>query len=96
MEEFGPVGTTHDEAVAVARLARERGWKRAILVSDPSHLRRAAALFRKAGLAVLCTPSQPPEYAYPEPRTPEERTAAFRDWLYETYHYQRNRMAGWL
>lgn len=47
---------THDEAVRTKALADERGWKRLLLVTSASHLRRAEALFRKQGLAVVCVP----------------------------------------
>jgi len=91
IEEVGPVQTTREEAVAVARLARQRRWQRVVLVSNPSHLRRAGRLFEAQGLPVLCSPAPPPDYAYPVPRTPQERQAAFRDWLYETYHARSSR-----
>lgn len=45
-------GNTHDEALACARLAGERGWRRVILVTSAWHMRRAEATFRKAGLEV--------------------------------------------
>lgn len=44
------VGNTVDEARAVARLMRERGWKRILLVTSASHMPRAAALFREASV----------------------------------------------
>src|SRR5262249_4919651 len=54
--EVGPVRNTRDEAVVVAALARERGWKEVILVTHPWHMRRAAAAFEQEGLPVICTP----------------------------------------
>lgn len=42
------VGNTWDEARAVADLARERGWKKIILVTTAWHLPRATRLFRAA------------------------------------------------
>ena len=62
MEEVGPVSNTHDEAVAVAMLARQRGWGQIILVTHPWHMRRAAAAFEKAGVRVICSPC--PERSY--------------------------------
>ncbi len=38
--------------------ARRQGWGRLILVSDPLHLARAAALAQGLGLAVACRPAQ--------------------------------------
>ena len=37
---------TRNEAEKVAKLAQERGWKRILLVTSATHLRRAAAVFR--------------------------------------------------
>jgi uncharacterized SAM-binding protein YcdF (DUF218 family) len=48
--EFLTPGTdTHDEALDTAQLARNRGWTRIILVTDPLHMRRAAGLSRPEG-----------------------------------------------
>ena len=47
---------THDEAVKTALLAKERGWGSIILVTSASHMGRAEATFRKAGLNVTCAP----------------------------------------
>ena len=43
---------THDEVLAARKLARERGWRRIVLVTSAAHLRRAAGLFRQIGLPV--------------------------------------------
>jgi uncharacterized SAM-binding protein YcdF (DUF218 family) len=45
--------STHDEAMKVQALAAEQGWKRILLVTSAAHLRRAEAVFRKAGLDVV-------------------------------------------
>lgn len=54
--DLGDCRDTHDEAVATATLARERGWKRIILVTSAAHMRRAEAVFRNAGLDVVPAP----------------------------------------
>ena len=46
----GEVGNTLDEAHAVAKLMRERGWRKIILVTSAWHMPRSARLFRKAGV----------------------------------------------
>ena len=92
----GPVANTHDEAVAVAKLARERGWKRVILVTQPWHMRRARAVFLKAGVDVLCSPCAEGSYAWKRITTPSDRLFAFRDWLHETTGIAVYRLRGWL
>jgi uncharacterized SAM-binding protein YcdF (DUF218 family) len=42
--------TTHENAVESARVVRDRGWKRIVLVTGAIHARRALACFHKAGL----------------------------------------------
>jgi uncharacterized SAM-binding protein YcdF (DUF218 family) len=96
IEETEPVGNTHDEAVEVARLAQARGWKEIILVSDPTHLRRAGAVFEKQGLKVMCTPCIDRSYDLQSLDAPSERIDAFRDWIWEwggMQYYKRN---GWI
>jgi uncharacterized SAM-binding protein YcdF (DUF218 family) len=44
---------TLDNARETARLLQARGWGRIVLVSDRTHLPRAALLFRLAGVRVL-------------------------------------------
>lgn len=53
---LGVCSDTRDEAVKTADLARERGWRRVILVTSASHMNRAEAVFRKAGLEVVPAP----------------------------------------
>ena len=53
--EIIPLGIcrdTRDEALKTAELARQRGWKRVIVVSSGYHLRRAEGVFRQTGLEV--------------------------------------------
>lgn len=94
--EVGPVFNTHDEAVVVAKLAGERGWKRVLLVSDPTHMRRAGATFEKQGLAVICAPCPWRRYDPNVSLDPRGRLEAFRDWLHEWIGYEIYRRNGWL
>jgi uncharacterized SAM-binding protein YcdF (DUF218 family) len=96
LHEVGPAENTHDEAVAAAVLAREKGWPRVLLVSHPAHLRRAAATFKKQGLDVLCAPCPDGEYDLNDLDEPNERLSAFRDWLHEAIGHQIYRLRGWL
>jgi uncharacterized SAM-binding protein YcdF (DUF218 family) len=56
----GTVRTTYEEALAVRRLARERGWHSLIVVTDPYHTRRTRMSFREVfrgtGIAVIVRP----------------------------------------
>lgn len=96
VETVGPVANTHDEAVAVAELARARGWKRVILVTHPWHMRRARALFLKCGLDVICSPCVEGSYDIRDLSAPGGRIKAFRDWLHETVGFEIYRLRGWL
>jgi uncharacterized SAM-binding protein YcdF (DUF218 family) len=96
IDEVGPVRNTHDEAVAVTRLARERGWDRVLLVTHPWHMRRAAALFEKAGLAVICSPCAEGRYELQRLDSFPGRLAAFRDWAHEAVGLWIYRRRGWI
>ena len=44
---------THDEALLVKALADSHGWKRILLVTSAAHMKRACAVFEKAGVPVV-------------------------------------------
>ncbi len=93
------VRVTRDEAVRQAALARRMGWRRLLVVTSPSHSRRACAAFERAGVRVTCAPAPAREYALGGPRpvgTSRERLRAFRDWLYEALGWWSYRARGWV
>jgi uncharacterized SAM-binding protein YcdF (DUF218 family) len=96
IDEVGPVGNTYDEAVKVAELVRARGWKRVILVSDPTHMRRAGATFAHAGVSVLHSPCRNPNYDLTHMEGSRDRLLGFQDWFHETIGYWEYRRRGWL
>lgn len=53
---LGRCVNTRDEAVRVAALCRERGWTNVLLVTSAWHMKRAEAVFRTAGVPVVCVP----------------------------------------
>ncbi len=73
----GPISRSRDEALAVARLCRERGWKRVLAVTSPVHTRRAAASLEKQGLVVVAVPSIETRYDVETLDHPSERLRAF-------------------
>src|SRR5262245_43346315 len=66
---------THQSAINVAELARVRGWTCVALVTDASHMRRAAGAFRKAGLTVAPSPIRVWELGAAQPSMRFERLA---------------------
>lgn len=92
----GPVRNTRDEAVAVARLFRERGWRRVLLATSPSHSRRAAESFEACGLEVVSVPAV--ETRWDEPGFPEriDRLGAFGALAHEWVGLAYYRLRGWI
>jgi hypothetical protein len=88
VHRIGPVESTRDEARVFGEFARERGWRRVLLVTTPMHSRRQAAIFRKTGLEVVSVPSHNRDYS-PDLRKPRERVAAFRHFVEEGYRRLR-------
>ena len=79
----GPVLNTRDEAQAVARLFAERGWKSLILVTSPTHTRRAALAFERQGLRVMASPAVETLFDLETLDTADDRLRAFGHLLHE-------------
>lgn len=92
----GPVANTHDEALTVSALVRQQGWSRVILVTHAWHMRRAAAVFEKAGVRVICSPCDESSYDLRNLEHPVDRLRAFGDWLHEVIGYQWYSWRGWI
>jgi uncharacterized SAM-binding protein YcdF (DUF218 family) len=92
----GPVRRTADEAAAVAALFRERGWSRLVLVTSPSHTRRAGAVFEHAGLDVYVSPSLETGFDSPDLPTPDGRLAAFGSVMHERLGLIYYARRGWI
>lgn len=94
--DAGDVASTRDEAVSVARIASQRGFKRVALVTSPMHTWRACAAFEKAGVAVTCIPCDPRGIGFLRVGDPYDRVATFGAWIYEVAATLRYRQLGWL
>lgn len=90
------VTSTHDEALAVASIAKYRNWRHIVLVTSPFHSRRACRTFEKVGLMVSCAPSDSRGVAVKRLVHPHDRLGAFALLLYETAGSLRYRLAGWI
>jgi uncharacterized SAM-binding protein YcdF (DUF218 family) len=79
--------TTHENAVASVKLARERGWTRTLLVTSAAHMERARGCFVREGLAVdtfavdFCSydPTRTPSSWLPRAAALAESTGALRE-----------------
>lgn len=90
------VSSTRDEALAFAALARTHGWMRVLLVTSPTHTRRACAAVEAAGLAVQCLPSRSREYSIVRLDGAAARRHAFADALYEVAALLLYEARGWM
>lgn len=96
IEVVGPVRDTHDEALAVARLAREKGWKRVLLVTSPLHSTRAALVVEATGLGVVSTPCRETSFDLENLSLPGERIEAFNGALHELIGLRAYRARSWI
>jgi len=92
----GPIANTHDEAVALAQLARERGIKRVLAVTSPTHTRRAAAALEKQGLVAIAVPAVETNFDLERLRFPAERRRAFPAIAHERIGLLVYRRRGWI
>lgn len=76
------VTTTRDEAARVGAYARERGWRRVLIVTSPWHARRTQSLFRAQGVDAVSVPAPESRFDYGL-LYPHDRLAALRVLLYE-------------
>lgn len=99
---FGVNRNTRDEAEKTAKLVRERGWKRVLLVTSAFHMKRAAATFRTAGVDVVAVPCNflttvstsdgPMEFRVPSWSGCEKISI----WMHEIVGWQVYRSRGWI
>lgn len=95
----GPVRNTRDEAVAVAALAREKAYERVIVVTSPTHTRRASAALEAEGVDVISVSSQQVYYDFEklsDPLETDNHLRAFRFILHERIGLVYYRSRGWI
>lgn len=95
----GPVDNTHDEAVAVAELARKHQFEHILVVTSPAHTRRAAAALEAEGVRVTSVPSQQIDFDLEnleEPFDADNHLRAFDRLLHEHVGLFYYRAKGWV
>jgi uncharacterized SAM-binding protein YcdF (DUF218 family) len=85
--------TTREEADRVRQTLHGRGARRVLLVTDPQHMRRAAALFEQLGFQVRPAAADYPRSAA---TSPEGRLRLMRETLGELLSLTYHRLAGYL
>jgi uncharacterized SAM-binding protein YcdF (DUF218 family) len=94
--QVGRITNTHDEAVALARLGRERGIRRVLAVTSPTHTRRAAAALEKQGLVAIAVPAVETNFDLERLRFPGDRRRAFSVIAHEQVGLLVYRRRGWI
>lgn len=93
--------TTHENAVNSARLLQESGIDEVVLVTDASHMCRAAACFRRQGIGVIPSGCRHRAVDFklkigtflPSPDAAKEFKAAFHEWLGICWYWFHGRLA---
>lgn len=102
IHSLGKCADTHDEAVKVAALAKQNGWKRIALVTSAYHMRRTNAVFTKAGASVIPVPCD--YVSIPMRGRPVEwfnvpnanHLMLFEAWMHEVVGWWGYRLRGWI
>jgi len=92
----GPVTSTREEAKLVAEMFRLRSWRTVIVVTAPTHSRRASASFEREGLEVVSSPSVETRFDLETLDRPRERLAAFGALTHERLGLLWYRFKGWI
>jgi uncharacterized SAM-binding protein YcdF (DUF218 family) len=96
VETVGGSENTRGEALALARLCNERGWKRVLVVTSPYHTRRACAVVEHEGLSVVCSPSAETNFDIARLGRTDGRRRAFSAALHERIGLFVYWWRGWL
>jgi uncharacterized SAM-binding protein YcdF (DUF218 family) len=93
---LGPLSSTRQEVLGVAALCRARGFERLLVVTSPTHTRRACAAFEREGLAVVCVPAIETEFDLEALPDPSDRIRAFGPVMHERLGLFVYRRRGWI
>ena len=96
LHTVGGNANTRDEVLSLARLCRERGWKRVIVVTSPYHSRRACAAVEHEGISVMCSPSVETAFDLNGLVRSDERRRAFSKAVHERIGLLVYWWRGWL
>lgn len=93
---LGQLESTRQEALGVAALCRARGFERVLVVTSPTHTRRACAAFEREGLAVVCVPAVETRFDVETLPKPSDRIQAFGPIMHERLGLFVYRRRGWI
>ena len=99
---LGTCEHTRDEAVKVAALVRERGWKSVAIVTSASHMTRALAVFHRAGIDATPAPCNFPTTLSTAPSAGRLQVPSWHGfekvniWLHEVAGWGIYRRRGWV
>jgi uncharacterized SAM-binding protein YcdF (DUF218 family) len=94
VQTVGKNMNTREEALSLARLCNERGWKRVLVVTSPYHTRRACV--EHEGLSVVCSPSAETNFDIKGLARTDGRRKAFSAALHERIGLFVYWWRGWL
>jgi len=92
----GPVLNTRDEAKLVGEMVRLRGWRTIIVVTSPTHSRRACLALEREGVDVVSLPSVETRFDLETLDRPGERLMAFGALTHERLGLLYYRFKGWV
>jgi uncharacterized SAM-binding protein YcdF (DUF218 family) len=86
---------THEEALALARLYRERRWRLVIVVTSPLHSSRMGSCLSREGVSALLSPSLETRFDVLDLSRASDRIAAFGSVIHEQVGRLVYRLRGW-
>lgn len=92
----GPVLNTRDEAKLVGEMFRVRGWHTLLVVTSPTHSRRACLALEREGVDVVSLPSVETRFDLETLDRPGERLMAFGALTHERLGLLYYRFKGWV